>query len=115
MITAVLLLFPSLGNEALSIRFSVLCSVLLISFSLLFVLSGRNTTLLFLAVTTILAVLLVYKQIHSELFFILTLINAGMLLASKKIARDFIQSATNEIETLNHLKIEATTDIGHFF
>lgn len=69
-IMAVLLLFPALGNEALSIRFAVLCSALFISFSLLFVLSGKSTTLLFLAATTIVAVLLVYKQIHLELSLI---------------------------------------------
>lgn len=108
--TAFLLIVPSLGNEALSIRFSVLCSVLLLFSFLLFVFSDRNATLIFLAATIIVAVLLVYKQIPPESFFILVLINVGAFLLSRKNAHDFIQAATNEIETLNHLKIEATTD-----
>ena len=109
-LTAMLLLSPVLGNEAFSIRFSVLCSALLMLFSLFFVLSSRNTILLFFITTNVVVALLVFKQIHFESFLILTLINVGTLLISRKFASAFTQSATNEIEALNRLKIEATTD-----
>lgn len=109
-ITAALLLFPAFGNEALYIRLAVCCSVLFLLFSSLFVISGRNAILLFLTVTTIAAILLVYNHIHPKSFFILVLINAGALWVSMKISNDFIQTAANEIETLNCLKKEATTD-----
>lgn len=109
-ITAILLLFPSLGNEALPTRFAVLCSALLILSSLLFVLPGRNAVLLFFMATAIVTVQFVYKQIHPQSFVILILINSCTLLISGKIAHNFIQAAINEIETLSHLEIEATTD-----
>lgn len=109
-ITAILLLFPSLGNEALPTRFAVLCSALLILSSLLFVLPGRNAVLLFFAATAIVTVQFVYKQIHPQSFVILILINTCVLGVSRKIAHNFIRAAIHEIETLSHLEIEATTD-----
>ena len=45
------------------------------------------------------------------MFLVLTLINTCAFLKSKKVNSDFIQSLTDEIETINRLKIEATTDI----
>lgn len=107
---AILLLFPVLGNEAFFVRLSVLCSALLMLCSFAFVLSGRSALLLFIITTIIIAALLLFKQEHLELFLILVLINAGTLLISKKIASAFTTLATNEIEIINRLKIEATTD-----
>ena len=107
---AILLLFPVLGNEAFFVRLSVLCSALLMFCSLAFVFSCRSALLLFIITTITIAALLVFKLEHLELFFILILINAGTLLISKKTASAFTKSATYEIETINRLKIEATTD-----
>lgn len=106
----ILLLFPMLGSEAFFARLSMLCSALLILCSLAFVLSGRSTFLLFILTTIITAVLLIFEREHFALLLILILINAGTFLFSKKTASDFTKSAVNEIETINRLKIEATTD-----
>lgn len=107
---AILLLFPVLGNEAFFVRLSVLCSALLMLCSLAFVLSGRSTLLLIIITTIIIAALLVFEQKNLELVLILILINAGTLLISKNTASAFTKLATNEIETINRLEIEATTD-----
>lgn len=107
---AFLFLSPMMGSEPFFVRLSILCSALLLVCSVTFVLSFRRALLLFLTATFGMSVLLIFKQISSELFFILTLINAGALLISKKAAHVFTQSVTDEMETLNRLKIEATTD-----
>lgn len=107
---AILLLFPMLGNEAFFVRLSVLCSALLMFCSLAFVLSGRSTLVLFLITTIIEAALLVLKHNRIELFVVLIFINAGTLLILRKTASVFTKSAANEIETINRLEIEATTD-----
>jgi len=107
---AFLFLTPVMGDESFYIRLSVLCSALLMFCSVVFVLSFRSTLLLFLVMTNIMAILLVLKEIHFELYLILILINAGTFLISKKISSAFIQSVTDEIEIINSLRIEATTD-----
>lgn len=110
LLLAILLLCPIMDYETLPIRFSMLSSTLFLFCSLFFVLSGRSALLLFLLSIITAASLLVFKQEHFELFLILILINGSTFLISKKTASAFIQSATNEIETINRLKIEASTD-----
>lgn len=105
-----LLLSPVMRNEALSTRFMMLCSFSFFLLAVAFILSFQQASVLFLATTIIMAVLLALNKIHTQLFLTLLLINAGAFLISQKIAGVFIQSATDEIRTINRLKIEATTD-----
>jgi diguanylate cyclase (GGDEF)-like protein len=107
---AILFLWPTIDYETLPIRLSVLCFALFLFCSLAFVLSGRSAFLLFCLATIITAVLLIFEREHFKLLLILILINAGTFLFSKKTASDFTKSAVNDIETINRLKIEATTD-----
>jgi diguanylate cyclase (GGDEF)-like protein len=85
-----------------SFSFYLLATVLVLSF--------QQASGLFLVAVIIMAALLTLNLLCAELFLTLILINVGAFLISRKIAYDFIQTATNEIETLNRLKIEATTD-----
>lgn len=105
-----LFLTSVMGNESFNTRVSVMCSVLLLFGSVIFILSFRNILLLFLVMASIITILLVFKEMHFELYFILTLINAGACLFSKKISSIFIHLVTEEIKTITQLKIEATTD-----
>lgn len=105
-----LLLCPIMGYDIFPIRFSILSSTLFLFCSLFFVLSDRCALLLFLLSIIIAASLLLFEQKYFALFLILILINASIFFISRKTASTFIKSATNEIETINRLKIEATTD-----
>jgi hypothetical protein len=107
---AFLLLSPVWGKEAFIVRLSMLCTTLLLFCTVAFVLSFRQTSALFLTATIIMTVLLALDQIGTELFLTLTMTNAGAFLISHKIASAFIQSATEEANTINRLKVEATTD-----
>ncbi len=107
---AFLLLSPMMENESFYIRLSVLCSTLLLFCSVVFVLSFRRVLSLFLAITSIMTALFVLEHITIGLFSILMVINASMFLISKKISGGFIQSVTDEIETISRLTAEATTD-----
>jgi len=107
---AILIFSPAFADATFFMRLSVLCSAWLLLCSLALIISGRNAMLFFLITTTVLAALLIFKQRQFELFLILTLINTGTFMISKKISSSFIQSVTNEIKTISRLEIEATTD-----
>lgn len=107
---AFLLVSSVIENGALYIHLVILCSLSFFLIAAVFILSFLQASGLFLAATIAMTALFALNQIGPELFLILTLINVGTLLISRKITRDFIQSATDEIKTLNRLKIEATTD-----
>lgn len=98
------------GGEALPVRLSAFCSMVLLLCSAVFVLSFRGSLLLLLTVTSITAALFVLKQIRFELFLILLLINAGTIFISSKIAQAIIRSFTNEKNKIKRLETEATKD-----
>lgn len=101
---------PAAGAEALPVRLSVFCSSAFLLCSAAFVLSFRGSLLLLVAATGIPAVLLSLGQICFELFLILFLINAGTFFIANITGKAIIRSFTNEIEEINRLKTEATTD-----
>ncbi|MEA4964699.1 MAG: GGDEF domain-containing protein [Oscillospiraceae bacterium] len=106
----ILIFSPSVGTEALPVRLSVFCSVVNLLCSAAFVLSFRNSSVLFLAATSITGSLLGLNQIHFSLFFILFLVNVGTVFISSITANAIIRSFTNEINEISRLKTEATTD-----
>jgi diguanylate cyclase (GGDEF)-like protein len=106
----ILFFSPVTEAEALPVRVSVFCSVILLLCGAAFVLSFRGSLLLLLAVTGIPAVFLSLGQIRFELFLVLFLINIGMVFIASITGKDIIRSFTNEIEEINRLKTEATTD-----
>lgn len=106
-----ILVFPPVaGTEALPVRLSVFCSAIFLLCSAAFVLSFRYSLLLLGAATSIPAVLLGLGQIRFGLFSILFLINAGVVFLSGITGKAVIRLFTNEIEEMNRLKTEATTD-----
>lgn len=107
---AFLLLSPIMQNGTLSTNLMIFCSLSFFLLIVAFILSLWEVSLLFVATTIVMAVFLALDQILLAQFLTLSLINAGAVLVSRKVARDFIQAATYEIETLNRLKVEATTD-----
>lgn len=98
------------GGEALPVRLSAFCSVVLLLCNAVFVLSFRGSLLLLLTATSITAALFVLKQIRFELFLILLLINAGTIFISSKTAQAIIRSFTNEKNKIKRLETEATKD-----
>jgi hypothetical protein len=94
------------GGEALPVRLSAFCSVVLLLCNAVFVLSFRGSLLLLLTATSITAALFVLKQIRFELFLILLLINAGTIFISSKTAQAIIRSFTNEKNKIKRLETE---------
>ncbi len=109
-IMAFLLLSPVAESKASSIRLVILCSFILYFLAVIVVLSSLQAFLLFLAATVTMTCLLALNQIHLELFLTVTMIHAGAVLISQKIADVFIEAAINEIEILQRLKMEANMD-----
>ena len=105
-----LMFLPTAEVEALPVRLSVFCSVILLLCGAAFVLSLRELLLLLVAATGIPAVLLGLGQIRFELFLILLLTNVGTVFIASITGKAIIRSFTNEIEEINRLKTEATTD-----
>jgi len=106
-----ILIFPPAAEaEALPVRLSVFCSAIFLLYGAAFVLSFRDLLLFLIAATGIPAVLLGLGQIRFELFLILFLINAGTFFISGITGKAITRSFTNEIEEINRLKTEATTD-----
>jgi len=105
-----LMFLPAAEAEGLPIRLSVYCSAILMLYGAAFVLSFRELLLLLITATGIPAVLLGLGQIRFELFLILLLTNAGTVFTASITGKSITRSFTNEIEKINHLKTEATTD-----
>ena len=106
----ILVFSPAAEMEALPVRLSVSCSAILLLCSAAFVLSFRGSLLLLIAATGIPAVLLSLNQIRFGVFSILLLTNVGTVFISGITGKAIIRSFTNEIEEINRLKTEATTD-----
>lgn len=106
----ILFFSPATEAEALPVRVSVFCSVILLLCGAAFVLSFKGSLLLLIAATGIPAVLLSLDQIRFGLFLILLLINVGTVFLSGITGKDIIRLFTSEIEEINRLKTEATTD-----
>lgn len=106
----ILVFSPATETEAPSVRLSVFCSAVLLLCSAAFVLSFRSSILLLLTATVTTGVLLGLNQISIELFLILLLINTGTYFISSITRKAIICSFTNEIEEINRLETEATTD-----
>ncbi|MGE4275808.1 MAG: GGDEF domain-containing protein [Lawsonibacter sp.] len=105
-----LMFLPAAEAEGLPVRLSVYCSAILMLCGAAFVISFRDLLLLLIVTTGIPAVLLGLGQIRFELFLILFLINAGTFFISGITGKAITRSFTNEIEEINRLKTEATTD-----
>lgn len=101
---------PAAEAEALPVRLSVFCSAILLLCGTALVLSFRDLLSLLIVTTGIPTVLLGLDQIRFELFLILLLINVGIVFVSSITSKAIIRSFTNEIEEINRLKTEATTD-----
>ena len=101
---------PATEAEALPVRVSVFCSAILLLCSTAFVLSFRDLLLLLIVATGIPAVLVGLGQIRFELFLILLLTNVGTVFTASITGKATIRSFTDEIEEMNRLKTEATTD-----
>ena len=106
----ILFFSPAAEAEALPVRVSVFCSVILLLCSAAFVLSFRDLLLLLIAATGIPAVLLGLGEIRFELFLILLLTNVGTVFIVGITGKAIVRSFTNEIEEIKRLKTEATTD-----
>lgn len=106
----ILVFSPATEAEALPVRLSVYCSAILMLCGAAFVISFRDLLLLLIVTTGIPAVLLSLDQIRFGLFLILLLINVGIVLVSGITGKAIIRSFTKEIEEINRLKTEATTD-----
>lgn len=106
----ILVFSPVTGTGSPTVRLSLYCSAVLILCSAVFVLSIRGLLLLLLAATSILAALLILNKTRVELFLILLLINAGTFFISGITDTAIICSFTKEIDEMNRLKTEATTD-----
>lgn len=101
---------PATEAEALPVRVSVFCSVILLLCSAAFVLSFRDLLLFLIAATGIPAVLLGLGQIRFGLFLILLLTNVGTVFTASITGKTIIRSFTKDIEEINRLKTEAITD-----
>ena len=105
-----LIFLPATEAETLPVRLSVFCSVVLLLCNAAFVLPLRELLLLPVTATGIPAVLLGLGQIHLKLFLIVLLANAGTAFASGITGKATIRSLMSEIEKINRLEREATTD-----
>ena len=101
---------PTAEVEALPVRLSEFCSAILLLCGAALVLTFRGSLLLLFAATGIPAVLLSLGQIRFELFLILLLTNVGIVFTASITGKAIIRSFTNEIEKINCLTAEATTD-----
>ena len=106
----ILVFSPAAETKAFSARLSMFCSVILLLCGAAFVLTFRGTLLLLISATGIPAVLLSLGQISFELFLMLSLLNTGTFFIANITGKAITRSFTNEIEKINHLKTEATTD-----
>jgi len=106
----ILVFSPVAGARSPTVRLSLFCSAVLILCSAAFVFSIRGLLLLLLAATSISTALLILNHIRLELFLILLLINTGTFFISGITDKAIICSFTNEIDEINRLKTEATTD-----
>lgn len=106
----ILVFSPAAEAEALPGRLSVFCSATFLLCGAAFVISFRDLLLLLIVTTGIPAVLLGLGQIRFELFLILLLSNAGTVFTASITGKAITRSFTNEIEEINRLKTEATTD-----
>lgn len=109
-IMAFLLLSPLTESKTPYISLVILCSFILYFLAVIVVLSFLQAVFLFLTGTAAMGVLLALSQIHLELFLTVTMIHAGAILISQKIAGAFIKTATDEIKLLHRLKSEASMD-----
>jgi diguanylate cyclase (GGDEF)-like protein len=107
---AILILFPSLGEESPAMRMAVFGSILFILLSILFVLPGRKNALLFMAVAAYLTIEFGFGEIHLKEFLLLLFSNISTLFVSMKIARNFIHTSLCEYEAMSALALEVTTD-----
>jgi diguanylate cyclase (GGDEF)-like protein len=105
-----LMFLPAAEAEGLPVRLPVYCSVILMLCGAAFVISFRDLLLLLIVTTGIPAVLLGLGQIRFELFLILLLTNVGTVFIASITGKAITRSFTNEIEEINRLKTEATTD-----
>lgn len=106
----ILVFSPATEAEALPVRLSVYCSAILMLCGAAFVISFRDLLLLLIVTTGIPAVLLSLSQIRFELFLILLLTNVGTVFIASITSKAITRFFTNEIEEINRLKTEATTD-----
>lgn len=106
----ILIFSPAAEAEALPVRLTVFCSAIFLLCGAAFVISFRDLLLLLIVTTGIPAVLLGLGQIRFELFLILLLTNVGTVFTASITGKAITRSFTNEIEEINRLKTEATTD-----
>ena len=106
----ILIFSPAAEAEALPVRLTVFCSAIFLLCGAAFVISFRDLLLLLIVTTGIPAVLLGLGQIRFELFLILLLTNVGTVFTASITGKAVTRSFTNEIEEINRLKTEATTD-----
>lgn len=106
----ILIFSPAAEAEALPVRLTVFCSAIFLLCGATFVISFRDLLLLLIVTTGIPAVLLGLGQIRFELFLILLLTNVGTVFTASITGKAVTRSFTNEIEEINRLKTEATTD-----
>lgn len=106
----ILVFSPATEAKALPVRMSVFCSAILLLCGTAFVISFRDLLLLLIMTTGIPAVLLGLGQIRFELFLTLLLTNVGTVFTASITGKTITRSFTNEIEEINRLKTEATTD-----
>jgi diguanylate cyclase (GGDEF)-like protein len=106
----ILIFSPAAEAEALPVRLSVFCSAIFLLYGAAFVISFRDLLLLLIVTTGIPAVLLGLSLIRFELFLILLLTNIGTVFTASITGKAITRSFTNEIEEINRLKTEATTD-----
>lgn len=106
----ILIFSPAAEAEALPVCLTVFCSAIFLLCGAAFVISFRDLLLLLIVTTGIPAVLLGLGQIRFELFLILLLTNVGTVFTASITGKAVTRSFTNEIEEINRLKTEATTD-----
>ena len=106
----ILIFSPAAEAEALPVCLTVFCSAIFLLCGAAFVISFRDLLLLLIVTTGIPAVLLGLGQIRFELFLILLLTNVGTVFTASITGKAITRSFTNEIEKINRLTAEATTD-----
>ncbi|WP_326975277.1 GGDEF domain-containing protein [Caproicibacter sp. BJN0012] len=108
---AILLMLPAVAiGEIFTVCFSILCTAIFMICSLSFVLSGRASKGLFIVTIIIVASQFILTQKDLELLLILMVVNIGTFFAARLTSLRFIQSVTQEIETVHALKVKANTD-----
>jgi diguanylate cyclase (GGDEF)-like protein len=107
---AFLFLSPAIWNGDLFTRLSILCTATLFLCCGTFALSFRNELFIVIPVASIITTFFVIKRIKPELFIILILIDTSSLLISQKVSSMLADIVTKDIETIEQLKMKATTD-----